>query len=113
MKVVGSGGTLVHTYRGEPVGTFTLRPARVHHADGPSAKRRTEASATRRDQPIFTESSCSAKSSSYTRDRLTPSTSAASRTVSSNFSIRSSPALVLMPRLATLSARGANKAPTC
>jgi hypothetical protein len=28
---------------------FTLRPARVHDADGPPAKRRTEASATRRD----------------------------------------------------------------
>jgi hypothetical protein len=45
---------------GEPVGAFTLRSARVHDADGPSAKRRTEARDTRRDRPIFTESSCSA-----------------------------------------------------
>ncbi len=39
---------------------FTLRPARAHDADGPSVKRRTDASDTRRDRPIFTESSCSA-----------------------------------------------------
>jgi hypothetical protein len=31
--VVGSGGSSVHTYPGEPVGAFTLRPARVHDAD--------------------------------------------------------------------------------
>ena len=39
---------------------FTLRATRAHAADGPSAKRRTDASDTRRDRPIFTESSCSA-----------------------------------------------------
>src|SRR5829696_9651442 len=39
---------------------FTLRLARAHAADGPSAKRRTDACDTRRDRPIFTESSCSA-----------------------------------------------------
>jgi hypothetical protein len=40
---------------------FTVRSARVHDADGTFAKRRrTEASDTRRDRPIFTESSCSA-----------------------------------------------------
>jgi hypothetical protein len=60
VKLVGSGGSSVHTSPDEPVGAFTLSPARVHGADGPSAKRRTDASATRRDRPIFTESSCSA-----------------------------------------------------
>jgi hypothetical protein len=91
---------------------FTLRPARVHDADGPPAKRRTKAGDTGRARPIFTESSCSASISSYTRDRLSLSTSAASHGQQQLLHpIVSS--LVLTLQLATLSTRSTNKAPTC
>src|SRR5215211_841277 len=43
--------------RCEPIGLLLLTP---QLRDGPSTKRRTDTIDTRRDRPIFTESSCSA-----------------------------------------------------
>ena len=111
MKLVGPCGSSVHTKPGEPIGAFTLRPARVHDADGPSAKRRTEASATGRDRshrvellgveqlihPRLTDTEHVCGLPHCQQQLLHPIVSS----------------LVLMLQLATLSARRANKAPTC